>query len=69
MDKKLMAHLTKLSRSELTAKASRMGDDIIDDLEELSELVDEDDVDTIERAIREIKTLRVRLASAERGLV
>jgi hypothetical protein len=59
MDRKLMAHLNHLSKSELTAKAQKMGD-IIDDLEELAEALDEDEIVTLERAISEIRELRIR---------
>jgi Asp-tRNA(Asn)/Glu-tRNA(Gln) amidotransferase C subunit len=64
MDKKILAHLSQLSRSELTARATKMGD-IIDDLEELADALDDLDIEIVERAIQEIRELRLRVMSLE----
>ncbi len=64
MDKRLLAHLDGLTRSEMTAKATKMGD-VIDDLEELADVLDDLDVELVERAIREIRELRLRVMSLE----
>jgi hypothetical protein len=64
MDKKILAHLSSLTKSEMNVKAQKMSD-IIDDLEALADYIDLDDAEILERAIREIRELRLRLETME----
>jgi phage host-nuclease inhibitor protein Gam len=67
MDKKILAHLASLTKSEMNAKAQKMSD-IVDDLEELADYIDDEDAHILERAIKTIRELRLKVESLESRL-
>jgi phage host-nuclease inhibitor protein Gam len=67
MDKKILAHLASLTKSEMNAKAHKMSD-IVDDLEELADLIDDEDAHILERAIKTIRELRLKIENLESRL-